>query len=365
MLHTCLGMLAQLHKLKRDECEANTMARVYATIAIQFELFLPVSISSLIVPYCWKRVAISKKPEEKSSQQECISTQWLNSPCHDQVIQILSIRNGFTPSEEYSNGACRNSFLSFVLPYITSPLDLVLYWQQLNNLQQNYLSYLDGARPVFTKKQLKQVLDVSTTTTAPGHMLQWFVRVGLTLQSLGKGGQAHQENLDALAEYTRTKVPQVNSHPTSNLLRRHQTMIYHLMEAATALQSNINSGQVPQYIQEAAKDRRASMECIQQIDLSDNYEASVLVISTLAVHLRTLKALIIHQQTTCSLTNKRSSVINGGNNKLPADQASIYIAELRDQLLQDVKSPYARSLSAKCRGHIQSYIYQADDTLSL
>lgn len=369
MLHSCVGMLAQLHKMKRDEkrdiyCEENTMARVYATTAIQLELCLPVSISSIVVPYCWTRVinVMNKPITEENKHEEIIPTQWLSSNCHGQVLQILSIRNGFTNNEDGS--CCRNVFYSFVLPYVTSPLDLVLYWQQLSNLQNCWYSYLNGTRPVFSENQLQHVLSVSATTTAPGHMLQWWVRVGLTLQSLSNNtGTQHQDNLDALAEYTRTKVPQVNNHPSSNLLRRHQTMIYHMLEAATALQTNINSDQVPVFLNKAAKDRTASMECIQQIASStENYEASVLVISTLAVHLRTLKALIIHQQTTSSPAKRLS---RGGKKTLLAHHASVYIAELRDQVMQDMESPYTKSLSSKCRNHIQSYIYQADDTLSL
>lgn len=369
MLHSCVGMLAQLKKMKRDEkhimyCEENTMARVYATTAIQLELCLPTSLSSVIVPYFWKRVinSMDKSTEEKKHDQQLMSNQWLSSNCHNQVLQILSIRNGFTNNDDGS--CCRNVFYSFVLPYVTSPLDLVLYWHQLSNLQDCWYSYLNGTRPVFSQKQLKHVLSVSATTTAPGHMLQWWVRVGLTLQSLSNNtGTEHEDNLDALAEYTRTKVPQVNNHPSSNLLRRHQTMIYHMLEAATALQTNVNSDQVPYYLKKAAKDRAASTECIQQIASStQNYEASVLVISTLAVHLRTLKALIIHQQKTSSPAKRLSA---GGPKTLLAHHASVYIAELRDQVMQDMKSSYTKSLSAKCRNHIQSYIYQADDTLSL
>lgn len=383
MLHSCVGMLAQLHKMKRDEkhviyCEANTMARVYATTAMQIELCLPKSISCYITPFCWKRVITAikdKKIQSKQvidtdnvqSQHQVITNQWLSSNCHQQVLQILKVRNGFTSgsnTNEKNCSSCRNIFYSFVLPYVTSPLDLVLYWQQLGNLQDCWYSYLNGTRPVFSEKQLAHVLSVSATTTAPGHMLQWWVRVGLALESLSHNNQ--QEHLDALAEYTRAKVPAV-SHPSSNLLRRHQTMIYHMLEAATALQTNVNAGQVPNYLQKASKDRRASRECIEQIastssySCNENFEASVLVLSTLSVHLRTLKALVIHQQTTSSKT-----INNQDKNKtLLASQASIYIAELRDQIMQDMESPYTRSLSAKCKKHIQSYIAQADDTLSL
>lgn len=383
MLHSCVGMLAQLHKMKRDEkhviyCEANTMARVYATTAMQIELCLPKFISCYITPFCWKRVITAikdKKTQPKQvadsdivqNQHQVITNQWLSSNCHQQVLQILEVRNGFTSgsnTNETNCSSCRNIFYSFVLPYVTSPLDLVLYWQQLGNLQDCWYSYLNGTRPVFSEKQLTHVLSVSATTTAPGHMLQWWVRVGLALESLSHNNQ--QEHLDALAEYTRAKVPAV-SHPSSNLLRRHQTMIYHMLEAATALQTNVNPGQVPNYLQKASKDRRASRECIEQIastssySCNENFEASVLVLSTLSVHLRTLKALVIHQQTTFSKTIN----IQDKNKTLLASQASIYIAELRDQIMQDMESPYTRSLSAKCKKHIQSYIAQADDTLSL
>jgi hypothetical protein len=384
MLHSCVGMLAQLHKMKRDEkhviyCEANTMARAYATTAMQLELCLPASVSSHITPYCWKRVmnAIKKQKTKQVIEQHDtledheLTTQWLQSNCHDQVLQILKVRNGFSSSntDDSISNSCRNIFYSFVLPYVTSPLDLILYWQQLAYLQDCWNAYLNGTRPVFTEKQLARVLSVSATTTAPGHMLQWWVRVGLALESLSHNNQ--QEHLDALAEYTRTKVPAVSSHPSSNLLRRHQTMVYHMLEAATALQTNVNSDLVPQYLHKAAKDRRASLECIQQIASTsasvnnENFEASVLVLSTLAVHLRTLKALIIHQQTTCSKAMTSTTLPRSTKKTLLASQASIYIAELRDQVMFDMESPYTQSLSSKCRKHIQAYISQADDTLSL
>lgn len=375
MLHSCVGMLAQLHKMKRDDkhviyCEANTMARVYATTAMQLELCLPKSISCYITPFCWKRVVTAIKDQKQvvepdnQQQHQVITHQWLSSNCHQQVLQILKVRNGFICSSSTNETSCRNIFYSFVLPYVTSPLDLVLYWQQLGNLQNSWHSYLNGTRPVFSEKQLTHVLSVSATTTAPGHMLQWWVRVGLALESLSHNNQ--QEHLDALAEYTRAKVPAV-SHPSSNLLRRHQTMIYHLLEAATALQTNVNANQVPHYLQKASKDRRASRECIEQIastssfSSSENYEASVLILSTLSVHLRTLKALVIHQQT----TSTKVIAAQDKNKTLLASQASIYIAELRDQIMHDLESPYARSLSARCKKHIQAYIAQADDTLSL
>ncbi|KAK4517341.1 uncharacterized protein ATC70_000676 [Mucor velutinosus] len=374
MLHSCVGMLAQLHKMKRDEkhiiyCEANTMARVYATTAMQLELCLPKSVSSYITPFCWKRVITAIKDQKQvvesdNQQQQVITHQWLSSNCLQQVLQILKVRNGFISSSNTNEANCRNIFYSFVLPYVTSPLDLVLYWQQLGNLQDSWYSYLNGTRPIFSEKQLTQVLSVSATTTAPGHMLQWWVRVGLALESLSHSNQ--QEHLDALAEYTRAKVPAV-SHPSSNLLRRHQTMIYHLLEAATALQTNVNTDKVPHYLQKASKDRRASRECIEQIastssfSSSENYEASVLILSTLSVHLRTLKALVIHQQT----TSTKAIAAQDKGKTLLASQASIYIAELRDQIMYDLESPYTRSLSAKCKKHIQSYIAQADDTLSL
>lgn len=378
MLHSCIEMLAQLHKCNEKKLtalhKANNMARVYATIVMQLELSLPLSVSSLVAPYYWKRVIINiekkKRAAEKGKEtdkEQLISNDWLHSDCHDQILRILLSRNAFSTTT-YDNSCqiacCRNAFHSFVLPYITTPLDFILYWQELSRLQQCYFSYLNGTRPVFTQNQLDQVLNISTTTTAAGHMLQWFVRVGLALQSLGAGGPVHQANLDALAEYTRTKVPQVNHQPSSNILRRHQTMIYNMMEAATALQSDLNSSQAVLYLQMAAQDRDASKECLEQIDASQNYEASVLLISTLAVHLRTLKALIVHQQTTFSV-NKRSSMDMTYSKKLQASQASIYIAELRERVLRDMESPYTKTLSAKCKKHIQSYIYQADDTLSL
>ncbi|ORE09003.1 hypothetical protein BCV72DRAFT_288035 [Rhizopus microsporus var. microsporus] len=371
MLHSSLGMLAQLHKMKRDKdyvtyCGHNTIARVHASIALQLELCLPPWIASHVVPAQWQKVidCLNSKNED-----EVITHQFLTSECHTQILHMLNARNGFNhgaylfPEDPTQSGSdnCRNVFYSFVLPYVTSPLDLVLYWQQLARLENCWFDYLDGVRPVFSEKQLNQVLSVSATTTAPGHMLQWWVRVGLALESLTK---AQQENMDILAEYTRAKGAAINSHPSSNLLRRHQSMICHLLEAACALVQNTRLERVPMLLEQASKDHFASSECIRQIASTDsmpssNYEASVLVLSTLAVHLRTLKALIIHQ----SLTSRRQSI--SAPPSFSASQASTYIAQLRDQVLQDLDSPYAKSLAGKCRKHIQSYIYQADDTLSL
>ncbi|KAI7907937.1 uncharacterized protein BX663DRAFT_547585 [Cokeromyces recurvatus] len=376
LLHSCVGMLSQLHKMKRDErhviyCEANTMARVYATTAMQLELCLPQFISTYITSFCWKRVisAMNQQQQQqqhvkkediskpsKTSSYQLITNEWLTSPCHDQVRYILQVRNGFITASGHDmiDSACRNTFYSFVLPYITSPLDLVLYWQQLSELEQCWHSYLNGTRPVFSEKQLNHVLLVSATTTAPAHMLQWWIRVGLVLESLSNS----QDSLDVLAEYTRT---QAISHPSSNLLRRHQSMILYLLEATTALRKHSQIEEVPQFLQSAMNDRSASLECINQIasiTKNDNLEASVLTLSTLAVQLRTLKALIIHQQTTSADKNNDKDLL--------AIQASRYIAELRDQIMQDMESPCIKSsLSVKCKKHIQSYIAQADDTLSL
>jgi hypothetical protein len=355
-------MLAQLHITKRDKNYVNyhgpnIMARVYTVSAIQLELCLPKAISSYLASRHWKKVSniLDKNAYEDSNQEEKITmtAQWLHSTCHEQVLQILATRNGFCSESPLS---CRNTFYSFVLPYVTSPLDFVLYWQQLNNLQTCWVAYLNGTRPVFSEKQLTYMLSVSTTTTAPSHMLQWWVRVGLALQSVNS--VQDQENLDALSDYTRTTVPAVNAHPSSNLLRGNQTMIYNMIEAATALQSNTNIENVSLYLNQASKERFASNECIQHISSAftgspvANLEASVLALSTLSVNLRTLKALILHQ-------------ISCSSPSLPANLAAVYIAELRDQVLHDMESPYAKSLPQKCKKHIQSYISQADDTLSL
>jgi hypothetical protein len=355
-------MLAQLHITKRDKNYVNyhgpnIMARVYTVSAIQLELCLPKAISSYLASRHWKKVSsiLDKNACEDSNQEEKITmtAQWLHSTCHEQVLQILATRNGFCSESPLS---CRNTFYSFVLPYVTSPLDFVLYWQQLNNLQTCWIAYLNGTRPVFSEKQLTYMLSVSTTTTAPSHMLQWWVRVGLALQSVNS--VQDQENLDALSDYTRTTVPAVNAHPSSNLLRGNQTMIYNMIEAATALQSNTNIENVSLYLNQASKERFASNECIQHISSAftgspvANLEASVLALSTLSVNLRTLKALILHQ-------------ISCSSPSLPANLAAVYIAELRDQVLHDMESPYTKNLPQKCKTHIQSYISQADDTLSL
>ncbi|EIE80412.1 hypothetical protein RO3G_05117 [Rhizopus delemar RA 99-880] len=379
MLHSSIRMLSQLHKMKRDKnyvsfCGHNTIARVHASAALQFELALPSFLSSYLVPYHWKKVTECLNSKKSEGQQEdavvndqLVTNQWLNSECHDQVLHMLTSRNGFDhgayvfPDNSAVGGSCRNVLYSFVLPYVTSPLDLVMYWQQLSNLEQCWLAYLNGVRPVFSEKQLNQMLSVSATATAPGHMLQWWVRVGLALESLAKN---QDENMKVLAEYTQPKKNN-DIHPSSNLLHRHQNMMYNLIEAASALVQNDKLYKVSSLLDQATKDRQASAKCIQQISsthsgASSNCEASVLVLSTLAVHLRTLKALIIHSS---SGSSRRQSISTPP--VFSAQQASTYIAQLRDQVLQDLESPYAKSLPSKCKKHIQLYIYQADDTLSL
>lgn len=323
MIHSCLGMLSQLHRMKRDKqytkyCESNTMAHVYATLALQLELCLPSWISSFVSSYVWNKVNTHLTPSSEIKH-------WTHSSCHRQIVRMLKVRNEFVPENDEH---CRNVFYSFVLPYITSPLDLVLYWQQLSILDKQWKSYLQSNKPVFSEKQLEQVLSVSMTTTAPGHMLQWWVLVGLSLTS---------DRQDALAEYTQQNVPSVSqNHPSSNLLRHHQSMIYHLLEATRS----DSAEKASQSLQRAFIDRKASQECIDQISSvsyisdNDNLEASVLTLSSLAIHVHTYKAV-----------------------KSIATQS--HLTELRNQILEDLESPYTKSLSAKFRKTL------TDDTLCI
>lgn len=333
MLHSSLGMFSQLHRMKRDEnytkyCEPNTMARVYATLALQLELCLPEWLSSALSPYVWSKVNkhLNKAPIKH----------WNHSTCHSQIINMLKARNGFVSDDEDEH--CKNTFYSFVLPYITSPLDLVLYWQQLAVLNQQWKSYLDGKDSAFSGEQLQTVLSVSMTTTAPGHMLQWWVLVGLSLES----GQ----HLDTLADYTRENVPSVSqNHPSSNLLRHHQSMVYHLLEASHA---GKDADKISNNLKRALRDRKASLECIRQISSTsrdsenDNLEASVLTLSSLAVLVHTYRALNSSKQVLAS-----------------------QLSELRNQIWEDLESPYTKLLSVKHRKHIQTSIEKADETLCI
>ncbi|CEP19427.1 hypothetical protein [Parasitella parasitica] len=119
-----------------------------------------------------------------------------------------------------------------------------------------------------------------------------------------------------------------------------------MLEAATALQTNVNVDEVPRSLQEASKNRRASRECIDQITSTsscthnENFEASVLVLSNLSVQLKKLKALFIHQQTATKALN-----IQNENKTLPASLVSVYKAKLRDQIIQDMESPYSIIIS--------------------
>ncbi|KAI9257407.1 hypothetical protein BY458DRAFT_518848 [Sporodiniella umbellata] len=330
LFYSTVAMLAQLHKMKRDPnyvalCGPGTLTRLHATAAIQCELCLPSWLANRWVHYHWqKMIQVSK---EKKAWTET----WLTSACHTQVRSMLSARNGFQQDE------CRHVLYSFVLPYVTSPMGLICYWQELEELKACWLDYLSGERPVFDLQDIHRL----SPQTAPGQMLQWYVRVGLCLESLASG-----DCLKLLSEY----------HPKtlhSPLMLKHQSRILHLLEATTALVQNQKLYKVASLLELAAQERPASLKCMQQLaSKSSPAEASVLVLSSLAVHLRALKALIVH----------------GTGSHAPgfsAQQAAKYIAQLRDQVLHDLDSPFATPLSNKCKKHIQLYIYQADDALSL
>ncbi|EIE82047.1 hypothetical protein RO3G_06752 [Rhizopus delemar RA 99-880] len=382
MLHSSIDMLTQLHEIK---CTSNyisfygyeIIARAHATIALQLELCSIPFISSYLAPYHWTKALelLSRKLEqaEKDAQtsNRLTTNQWSNSEWHNQVLRMLTARNGFNSCSCISldilrtsnKRICRNILYSFVLPYIISPLDLELYWQQLNSLKHCWLAYLDGVHPVFSEGQLNQMLSVSVTTTASSYMLQWWVRVGLALESLHK---EQQENMDILSEYARmkTKAIIVNSHSSFNLLQRYQIMMYSLIEATRSLVQNNELDKVPFLFERVIQHWNASKKCIRQIastnpilDPSSNCEANVFALATLAVNTRALKELLIYQS---SISRSQPMPLYFSN-----IQISTYIVHVRGQILHDLDSPYAKILSTKRKNRIQLLICQADNALSL
>ncbi|KAI8343809.1 hypothetical protein EDC96DRAFT_567986 [Choanephora cucurbitarum] len=320
MLHSCFCMLFQLRKLKQGEkqqayCEPNTLTRIYTTAALQFELCLPKPVAARLVPSYWKYM-LNKKT----------TTSWLASDCHKQVLSMLKARNGL-------DADCKNAFYSFVLPYTTSPLDLVLYWQQLSHLKQLWLDHLEGKPSVFAKDTMPLVC-----SNAPNAMLQWYRQVGLAVDA--KVALEHDEH---------------DQYPSSHLLSRHRAMMDHLLNIVQACQQE-NSYQIIQCFEKVAKDTSASNECLLYLCSTlpgsdkDNEEASVLMLSTLAVRVAVLKSVLAHPTLWESQSCFRTQMTHS-------------IQALVDQLGHDLKSPYASALSAPSRKQIQACLLQADDIL--
>ncbi|KAI8378372.1 hypothetical protein BD560DRAFT_445207 [Blakeslea trispora] len=328
MLHSCLGMLFHLRKLKQCEkqqayCEASTLTRIYTTTALQLELCLPKSLTTQLVSSYWKHMLMNKK-----SSQYSHTTAWLQSDCHDQVLSMLKARCGFDASMD-----CKSAFYSFVLPYVTSPLDLVLYWQQLSQLKQLWVEHLDD-ESVFSKDQ-----PTLFCLNAPNSMLQWHYHVGMAVEA----------KANVLLDN------ESNHYPSSHLLSRHRAMIQHLLRAIKACYQQ-DSHQAIAYFEKASKDRHTSTECLQYLcstlPHSDraNEEASVLILSTLAVRVAALKSILAYLEN----MDKQSCFHT---------QISTSLQELVDQLMQDLKSPYVTAISGHSRKQIQAFISKANEVL--
>ncbi|OBZ85658.1 hypothetical protein A0J61_06297 [Choanephora cucurbitarum] len=329
MLHSCFCMLFQLRKLKQGEkqqayCEPNTLTRIYTTAALQFELCLPKPVAARLVPSYWKYMLVNKKTV----------TTWIQSDGHKQVLSMLKARNGLDAGTD-----CKNAFYSFVLPYTTSPLDLVLYWQQLSHLKQLWLDHLESKPSVFSKDQMTLVC-----SNAPSAMLQWYRQVGLAVESKGQLGLDQDEN-------------ESSQYPSSHLLSRHRAMIDHLLKIVQAGQQK-DVYQVIHCFEKVSRDTSASTECLHYLCSTlpnsdkDNEEASVLMLSTLAVRLAALNSLLAHP--TFFFLESQSCFHT---------QMTSYLQALVDQLGHDLKSPYVSDLSSQSRKQIQACLLQADEIL--
>ncbi|KAG0170208.1 hypothetical protein DFQ29_009377 [Apophysomyces sp. BC1021] len=368
MLRSCVGMFAQIKQLENDErhptfFRPRTIARIFCTAAIQLELALPSVIAGPLVRFCWRRAVAAveqykalaeheEAPDHWLIQTKDMNNAWLESESHRQIITMVATRNNFIAPTPLN---CSNTFYSFALPYLTSPLDWVLYWQTLNQLQQSWLNLLDGAAlkssddVYFSSSQLPPAM-----VTPVDQMVSWWVHLGLALQKQADAGDdecddaEQQQHLLYLA--TDQKFTQRQHSPSSGLLQRHRAVIYNVLKATMEFQKK--SGDPAYYLELAIQDRRSSIECVRQIASlpTTNLEASVLVLSSLAVNLRAFVTIAEHQFS---------------RSVLAPQAAARYLAELRDQLAHDLALPLTRSLSPRCRKHIQSYISQADDALSM
>ncbi|KAF7728746.1 hypothetical protein EC973_005584 [Apophysomyces ossiformis] len=358
MLRSCVGMFAQIKQLENDErhptfFKPRTVARIFSVAAIQLELSLPSFLAGPLVRFCWRRVVSAvgqykalaehqEAPDHWLIQNKDMNNDWLESESHRQILSMVAARNNFIAPTPLN---CSNAFYSFALPYLTSPLDWIVYWQTLSQLQQSWLKLLDNnalksVENVFSTSQLPPVV-----VTPVDQMVAWWVHLGLALQKEdGDGDNAMEKHLAYLTD------PKFgHHHPSSILLQRHRAATCNVLKAMVEFQKN---GDPAHYLELALQDRRSSVECVRQIASvpAANLEASVLVLSSLAVNLLAFITIADHRFS---------------RSVLAPQAAARYLGELRDQLAHDLALPLTKGLSPRCRKHIQSYISQADDALSM
>ncbi|KAI9005844.1 hypothetical protein CLU79DRAFT_573039 [Phycomyces nitens] len=227
MLRSCVGMLANVKPLEISAQSAlylrpRTVARIYATAAIQLELTLPAILSAPLAHHCWSRVIDAfeqarevqdtKDSDEHWMTQATGIPEWPVSSNHNEILSMVKARSGLVGRQ--SAAVCQNIFYSFVLPYLTSPLEWIVYWQNLSSLQDSWLAQLQNKPSLFKVSQLPP-----STTTAVDQMLSWSIHLGLSLQSDELRASASMLSLSEAL-----KASSSSSYSVSNLLQRHRSM---------------------------------------------------------------------------------------------------------------------------------------------
>ncbi|KAI8984308.1 hypothetical protein BDF20DRAFT_859186 [Mycotypha africana] len=345
MLASCMNMLAQLHKMKRSDdyityFEHDIMCRVFATVALKMQLCLPKIISTYISAYFWKQVdavsfivrqrSLSDRKQlnnfttgfdTKTSLVDCITRhEWIGSKGLEQVLEIFKARLGFSQAipvrkDNCQHCPCKNAFYSFALPYVTSPLDFVIYWQHLDALRHEWVEYLmtkddPNLKSVFGNKCITNVrcksptLKYTSSSMVAVTMLRWFNNVGQVLESMKSKDEKKSKTLELIEQLN----PVPDTHPSSEILKQHQSTIYYLVKACYFLQTS-SVDDAMEYLGEALNNYHTWKRCFQQLAAishdEPNCEASVFTFSTLAVHTDTLRHLITSITNTTTTTIKQ------------------------------------------------------------
>ncbi|KAI9260731.1 hypothetical protein BDA99DRAFT_513040 [Phascolomyces articulosus] len=283
-IRSCTGMLASIHAMERDSrrtvlLRPRTLARVYTTAAIQTELILGNKNNRLSQSY-WKR-AIEKSQYSHGDGTGDIQEKWLQSKSYEQLMHMMAARTGHCHDNNAS--CCPSMFYSFVLPYLTAPLDWVIYWQTLQQFQRAYVRFIERAATVMNaenddkekKEIIFEVSQLPESNDSPiDHMTSWWTHLGMALES------NHTQDFDQLELAL----------DGSMLLKRHCRSLSHLVKATTTMAatttSSNNNKKILQELELALTDPLASIDAIRYIANHDtNDEAILLSLSALATHL--------------------------------------------------------------------------------
>ncbi|KAL0095201.1 helix-loop-helix DNA-binding domain-containing transcription factor [Phycomyces blakesleeanus] len=307
MLRSCVGMLANVKPLEISSQSSlylrpRTIARIYATAAIQLELTLPAVLSEPLANHCWSRVVDAfeqarevhdtKDSDEHWMTQATGIPEWPVSSNHKEILSMVQARSGLVGRQ--SAAVCQNIFYSFVLPYLTSPLEWIVYWQHLSSLQDSWIAQLQQNKStLFKVSQLPP-----STTTAVDQMLSWSIHLGLSLQSDELRSSASMVSLSESL-----KASSSGSQTVSHLLQRHRSMVFYTLQGAKLLERNDTEAALQSFAL-AQNDSRAGLDCIRHIATS-NVEASVLALSTLAVTWHAFKILSRHPELKTTMVSVR------------------------------------------------------------